>query len=32
MGMNPIVALQAALGILTAIFIAGWSAAVETVH
>jgi uncharacterized membrane protein YfcA len=28
MGMNPIVALQAALGILTAIFIAGWTAAV----
>ena len=32
MGMNPIVALQAALGILTAIFIAGWSAAVAKVR
>jgi uncharacterized membrane protein YfcA len=30
--MNPIVALQAALGILTAIFIAGWSAAVAKVR
>lgn len=32
MGMNPIVALQAALGILTAIFIAGWGAAVARVR
>ena len=32
MGMNPIVALQAALGILTAIFITGWTAAVMKVR
>jgi hypothetical protein len=28
MGINPILALQGALGALTAVFIAGWSAAV----
>jgi uncharacterized membrane protein YfcA len=28
MGMNPILALQGALGALTALFVAGWSAAV----
>jgi uncharacterized membrane protein YfcA len=32
MGMNPIVALQAALGALTAVFVAGWSAAVVAVR
>jgi uncharacterized membrane protein YfcA len=32
MGINPILALQAALGALTAIFIAGWTAAVLTVR
>ena len=28
MGINPILALQGALGVLTALFVAGWSAAV----
>jgi uncharacterized membrane protein YfcA len=28
MGMNPILALQTALGVLTAVFAAGWSAAI----
>ena len=32
MGMNPILALQAALGALTAVFVAGWSAAVVAVR
>ena len=32
MGINPILALQAALGLLTAIFIAGWTAAVLKVR
>jgi uncharacterized membrane protein YfcA len=32
MGMNPILALQGALGALTALFIAGWSAAVVAVR
>jgi uncharacterized membrane protein YfcA len=32
MGINPILALQAALGALTAIFIAGWAAAVLKVR
>jgi uncharacterized membrane protein YfcA len=32
MGINPILALQAALGVLTAIFVAGWTAAVLKVR
>jgi len=32
MGLNPILALQAALGALTAVFVAGWSAAVVAVR
>jgi len=32
MGINPILALQGALGALTAVFIAGWSAAVVAVR
>jgi uncharacterized membrane protein YfcA len=32
MGINPILALQGALGALTALFIAGWSAAVVSVR
>jgi uncharacterized membrane protein YfcA len=32
MGLDPIVALQAALGILTGIFVAGWTAAVVKVR
>jgi uncharacterized membrane protein YfcA len=32
MGINPILALQAALGVLTAIFIVGWTAAVLKVR
>jgi uncharacterized membrane protein YfcA len=32
MGVNPILALQSALGVLTAVFVAGWSAAVIAVR
>ncbi len=32
MGLNPILALQGALGALTALFVAGWSAAVVAVR
>jgi uncharacterized membrane protein YfcA len=32
MGINPILALQGALGALTAVFVAGWSAAVIAVR
>ena len=32
MGINPILALQGALGVLTAVFVAGWSAAVIAVR
>ena len=32
MGLNPILALQTALGVLTAVFVAGWSAAVVAVR
>ena len=32
MGINPILALQAALGVLTALFVAGWTAAVVAVR
>jgi uncharacterized membrane protein YfcA len=32
MGMNPILALQTALGVLTAVFIGGWSAAIVAVR
>lgn len=32
MGINPILALQAALGVMTALFLAGWTAAVMLVR
>ena len=32
MGVNPILALQTALGVLTAVFVAGWSAAIAAVR
>jgi uncharacterized membrane protein YfcA len=32
MGINPIIALQTALGVLTAAFVVGWSAAVRAVR
>ncbi len=32
MGLNPIVALQTALGVLTAVFVTGWSSAVMAIR
>ena len=32
MGFNPILALQAALGIVTAVFVGGWAAAVAAIR
>jgi uncharacterized membrane protein YfcA len=32
MGLNPILALQTALGVLTAVFVAGWSAAMVAIR
>jgi uncharacterized membrane protein YfcA len=32
MGLNPIIALQTALGVLTAVFVAGWSAALVAIR
>ena len=32
MGLNPILALQAALGIVTAVFVGGWAAAVAAIR
>src|SRR4051794_14830021 len=32
MGLNPIVALQTALGVLTAVYLAGWSAAIVAIR
>src|SRR3954470_22232450 len=32
MGLNPILALQTALGVLTAVFVAGWSAATVAIR
>ena len=32
MGINPILALQIALGVLTAVFVVGWSAAVRAIR